>query len=151
MYKTVYFEISGICNAKCPWCVTGNQSLSKINNPYGFKFIKPDDFERAIDKLIELGLISSSSCISLYSWGDPLLHPDFEKILEILHIRGIDFSISTNASKSVTVKKKLMSNMQILTFSMPGFSQESYDRIHGFNFKKITQNIELLLNNLNFE
>lgn len=147
MYKTVYFEISGICNARCPWCVTGNQSLSRINNSYGFNFIKPADFERAIDKLIEMGLINSSSCISLYNWGEPLLHPDFEKILEILHVREIGFSISTNASRPVTIRKNLMSNMQSLIVSMPGFSQESYDKVHGFNFKKITQNIDLLLSN----
>lgn len=144
MYKSVYFDISGFCNAKCPWCVTANQSSNGSNN---FNFIKPDDFERAIDKLIEMDLINKSSCISLYNWGEPLLHPNFENILEILHARKINFSLSTNASKAINIKDKLMENMQFIYFSMPGFSQESYNKIHGFNFRKITHNIDLLLNN----
>ena len=144
MYQKVYFEISGICNARCPWCVTGNQSLGKKSS-CSSKFIKPVDFERAIDRLMEIGLINSSSCISLFNWGEPLLHPEFEKILEVLHVRGIDFIISTNASKPVTIKKNLMSNMQAVAFSMPGYSKESYDKIHGFNFEKIVKNIDLLL------
>ena len=38
-----------------------------------------------------------------------------------------------------------MTNLTHLKFSMPGFSQKSYDRIHGFDFKKILENIDLLI------
>ena len=44
MYKTAYFEISGLCNDRCPWRVTGNQSLIRINSSYGFNFIKQSVF-----------------------------------------------------------------------------------------------------------
>jgi len=76
-----------------------------------------------------------------------LLHPDFEHILEILYDRGLNYDISTNASRVITIDKKIMANMQKIRFSMSGFSQESYDKIHGFNFQTITHNIDLLLIN----
>lgn len=36
--------MSGLCNDRCPWCVTGNQSLIKINNSYGSNFMKQSVF-----------------------------------------------------------------------------------------------------------
>jgi MoaA/NifB/PqqE/SkfB family radical SAM enzyme len=145
MYKTVTFEIYGICNAKCPWCVTGNRSL--LESCYPSSFINIEDFEKVIDRLIELKLIGDKTVIILYSWGEPLIHPQFNDILKILSSRNIAFSISTNASKPVKVERGLLTQLRQVTISMPGFSQKSYDRIHGFKFKKILRNIDIILDN----
>jgi len=145
MYKTVTFEIAGICNAKCPWCVTGNRSL--LESGYASSFIKLEDFEKAIDRLFELKLIGDKTVIFLYSWGEPLIHPQFNAILKILNSKNLAFSISTNASKPVKIEPGLLSQLREVSISMPGFSQKSYDRIHGFKFKKILRNIDVILEN----
>jgi MoaA/NifB/PqqE/SkfB family radical SAM enzyme len=142
MYKTLYFEISGGCNAKCPWCVTGNGSLGQCSP----SFVKATDFERAVDILSKKQLIGPSTTIRLYNWGEPLLNPDFEKIIEVLHKRKLAFGVSTNASRVVKVNGNLMTYMDQMSISMPGFSQKSYDRIHGFDFERILENIDSLLN-----
>ncbi|MFC2067695.1 radical SAM protein [Chloroflexota bacterium] len=149
-YDLVYFEIVGFCNAKCPWCITGNKSLNEIIYPS--QFIKVDDFENAINYLLDNGFIcSGESRIDLYSWGEPMLHPELGKILNILSKNNINYGISTNASKVVDLNRDILTNLCELKFSMPGFSQSSYDRIHGFNFKKILKNIEALVNNIKKE
>lgn len=150
MYTTVYFEVSGICNAKCPYCVTGNKSV--IDKFPGIEqrsnqFVTVENFRLAIDRLIELNLIGRDTIICLYNWGEPLLHPNLKDLLRILKTKNIHFRISTNASKVLKFERGLLTHLDHLTISMPGFSQESYDRIHGFNFNKILLNIDRLLSN----
>ena len=51
-------------------------------------------------------------------------------------------NLSTNASVLPKVSEKFnAAYIRSVTFSMPGFSQESYDRIHGFRFDFIKNNI----------
>jgi MoaA/NifB/PqqE/SkfB family radical SAM enzyme len=94
-------------------------------------------------------LIDESTCIALYNWGEPFLHPDLNEILEFLHQSRIRFALSTNASKLVSfVDKPVFETLTSITFSMCGFSQASYDKIHKFNFEKIKANILNILDSL---
>ena len=138
MYNSIYFEISGICNAKCPWCVNGRGNLKK----YPSRVIPPEEFQKAIDYMLQKSFINSDSVINLYNYGEPLLHPDLEKILQILIDKKLKYSISTNASKYNDLPKALLTNLQYFLISIPGFSQESYNRVHGFDFNTILEKID---------
>lgn len=138
MYNSVYFEISGLCNAKCPWCVNGRGRLK----PYPSRFIPPHEFHSAINCLFEKSLINSKSLINLYNFGEPLLHPSLNEILQILVENRLKYTISTNASKFLVLNASVVDNLHLLLISMPGFSQKSYDKIHGFNFEEILVNID---------
>lgn len=142
IYKEVYFEISGICNAKCPFCVTGTGRL-----PQG-GLISVGLFEKSIDKLIEEKLIDNRSCIFLYNWGEPFLHQDLDKIIEYVNKREVNFALSSNASVYKEFKAEAINKLQEISFSMPGFSQSSYDKVHGFRFEKIKQNIAMFVGHL---
>ena len=67
--KRVYLEITDACNLRCPFCAyeKGNSfmSLDQI-----------DDYTSQIKPFCNY--------IYLHILGEPLLHPDFEKILDIL-------------------------------------------------------------------
>ena len=139
MYNTVYFEISGICNANCPWCVTGRGGLKA----YPSRFIPPGDFRRAIKRLFDESLINSQSIINLYNFGEPLLHPSLKEILQILVDYNLKYTLSTNASRFLNLDSILLENLQQFFISIPGFSQKSYNKIHGFDFEKILKNIDL--------
>lgn len=146
MFSTVYFEIAGKCNGMCPWCTTGSKNRNgRVKNS---DFISLDKFKNAIKYMIDKEIISKNAVLNLFDWGEPFLHPDFEGIIKYLNEEGIFFSLSTNASIPRTLKDpNVLKNLKALTFSMPGFSQDSYDKIHGFDFEKITNNIKKIVNN----
>jgi glycosyltransferase involved in cell wall biosynthesis/2-polyprenyl-3-methyl-5-hydroxy-6-metoxy-1,4-benzoquinol methylase/GT2 family glycosyltransferase/organic radical activating enzyme len=149
-YNLVYFEIVGFCNARCPWCVTGNKSLNQVSYPS--RFINVNDFRNAIVKLLEGGLIyPRETIIRLENWGEPMLHPELSEILKILKKNDVNFAFSTNASKFVNLENDVLGNLQEIRFSVPGFSQSSYDRIHGFNLESILKNIEMFCKNIRKE
>ena len=149
-YNLVYFEIVGFCNARCPWCVTGNKSLNQVSYPS--RFINVNDFHNAIVTLLEGGLIyPRETLIRLDNWGEPMLHPELTKILKILRNNDVNFALSTNASKFVSLENDVLGNLQEIRFSVPGFSQSSYDRIHGFNLESILKNIEMFCKNIRKE
>ncbi|MDX8378169.1 MAG: radical SAM protein [Mariprofundales bacterium] len=159
MYKNINFEISGFCNAKCPWCVTGNSpdkgwSSLRIVSEQDFHakekirekpFIDVDVFANAIDHMLELNMIGKDTCINLYNWGEPLIHPRFNEIVNVLLERNLFFGLSTNASHLVKLNNNAMKKLMRLEISMPGFSQSSYDKIHGFQFHTILSNIDKII------
>lgn len=144
IYNTVYFEVSGFCNSKCPWCCTGNRSTNSQQKRY----IGPNEFKKAIDKLLDLGLVDSSSIFHLYNWGEPMLNPKLNEILKILCVHNLKYNISTNGSIPFRIENDFLENLDHLRISMPGFSQRSYNRIHGFNFSGIMKNIDFFENYL---
>lgn len=134
MYSSVVFEISGICNAKCPYCCNGNG----IAAPKGAgHFISVDLFKKIIDHLLYEKIIVRGQHISLYNWGEPLLHPDIEEIQSYLIKKSLHYYLSTNGS----VYRKILSP-KVLAVSTSGFSQSSYDRIHQVDFDTVLTNIE---------
>lgn len=142
----IQIEISGKCNARCPYCITGQQNNQ--HKPTG-KFIDPDVFEQAISFLYNKKYIDIHTVIALFNYGEPLLHPGFDQILDIMESFGNPYELSTNASIKLsesTIKK--MNGLSNIQFSMSGFSQQSYDRIHGFDFQRIKNNVTCMVNNI---
>ncbi|MDR2641937.1 MAG: radical SAM protein [Planctomycetaceae bacterium] len=134
-YDFLYFEIVGTCNAKCRFCVTGVS-----NHPKG-GIIEVDKFQKAVDILFENKLIDCNTEFGLYNWGEPTLHPDLGKIIDVLQNKNLMYFLSTNAGKHVQYQPEWFKNMSGMRISMCGFSQESYNRIHGFNFEEVKKNI----------
>lgn len=148
-YKDVYFEVSGVCNAKCPYCVTGVNCIvgRNLEDIRARKFVDLEEFEFTVNYLIANSIISRrESVVQLYNWGEPFLHPHFEKLLSILTKNGVHYGFSTNCSVFKDLSPDVLTNLNNVTFSMPGFSFDSYDRIHGFNFEQIKQNITTMVN-----
>ncbi|MDD3413817.1 MAG: radical SAM protein [Lachnospiraceae bacterium] len=146
-YREAIIEVSGICNAKCAWCITGKDNRAGVQLP-NIKYLNLEQFKKIYNKLIELGAINKNTTLSLYNWGEPLLNPNFEEIVLFLNSKEQKFAISTNAS----VYKKLndsqiLQHLEKIYISMPGFSQDSYDKIHGFNFEQIKRNIVNIVKN----
>lgn len=137
-YRQLHFEIVGFCNARCPYCTTGIRAY-----PSPSKIVSVTDFRNAIALLLDHGLIARRTKVHLYNWGEPMLHPKLNELLHVLRHHGLHFRLSTNGSKFVSLDKDVLTHLDYLNFSVPGFSQNSYDRIHKLDFQKVTANIEM--------
>lgn len=149
-------EISGLCNARCPWCVTGNRlslqkdqeknrSITESHSPLPARFMTYTEFETILDRLNVLGVINASTCIYLYNWGEPFLNPDLNTILSFLERKKLHYALSTNASKYLDLSCSGLKMLADIIFSVPGFNQTAYDKIHGFDFKQVLTNIEKII------
>ena len=142
VFKHVMWDIVGTCTGKCPYCVTG----ARRERPGGP--IPVDLFHEIAERLTACGAIDLDTVVQLYCWGEPLLHPDLAGIIGKLNALGVRFALSTSASKAVPLATDDVRNLEYLTISMPGFSQNSYDRIHGFRFDEVKKNTTLLIRHL---
>lgn len=136
----IYFEIVGKCNAKCAYCITGNGTQRG-------GIVNLEKFKGTIQVLLDKNIADKNTVFHLYNWGEPFLHPKFSEIISWLSENNIKFYLSSNLSiipKNIT--KESFKTCQGITISMPGFSQNSYDKIHGFKFSKILENINNLKN-----
>ena len=147
MYGDVDIDITGFCNAKCKWCVTGYRNL--VCNKIDTNYMSVELFARIYQHLYKSGIIEKSTKIGLFNWGEPFLNRDYQHILEYLTKEKQAFGISTNASIMRCIEdKELYKYCKSFIFSMSGFSQQSYDRIHGFSFELIKKNIENIYQNI---
>lgn len=146
-FEDAIIEISGRCNARCKWCVTGRENRNGSSATKSFMTI--DKFKQIYTHITQLGLIGKKNDIMLYSWGEPFLNPQAIDIFDFLSMSQQMFSVSTNGSVYRTAKSSTTyEHMISIAFSLPGFSQQSYDRMHGFDFNSIQDNIARLLDNM---
>ena len=140
--RNVIIEISGRCNGRCPWCATGR--ATREGRPVRGGFMPPETLNAVLDRLASQGLALDSFRFELFNWGEPLLHPRLAEIIEVMNRRGLHYRLSTNASVVPDLGDVPMHGLDELVVSMPGFSQSSYDAIHGFSFQRIQANIPAL-------
>ena len=134
-FKTIYFDIVGACNARCPYCLTGIGETRKGGE------ISTERFAQTMRKLIREGAIGAETVVSLYNWGEPFLHKDLRGIIRVVNDLGVRYALSTNASRVPVIDRPFVRNLDHIIFSMCGFSQASYDRIQRTNFERARENI----------
>ncbi len=146
-FNKVYIDISGTCNAKCVWCDRGARKQGLLPPPLensAPRFMPPDTFGEVVDYLLCNGIITQDATIALHNWGEPLIHPNIHEIFSILknnsYYKGSLF-FSTNGSCCIELDPEKMPSLSTVIFSIPGFSQKSYDFAHKFNFEKTMSNI----------
>lgn len=132
----VYIEISGCCNAKCSYCITG-VGKHKTNT----KFMTPDTFEKIIKHLIKIKIINKNiKTISLFNFGEPFLNPYFNEILAILGKYNLTASISSNFIKYPDISPENYKNISQVIFSLCSFNKEKYKRIYKADLDKVLEN-----------
>lgn len=134
-----FIEISGKCNARCPYC-----ARQRFENRYSGHNMSPGIFEKIIDHLFTLEILNSdnASTIKLYNWGEPFLNPGINRILEILKKNRLFADVSSNFIIKPEIDNDLLPVISGVTFSLSGFSQASYGKIHGASLAKVLDNFE---------
>jgi len=118
-------DIVGTCNLRCPTCPVGN--FTEAKRAKGFMPLAT--FERILAKIVR-ERVAARPEIWLFSWGEPLLHPELAAILERIAAAGLDSHLSTNLNVRKGLDAVIRANPTSLKISISGVSQETYRRTH---------------------
>ena len=118
-------DIIGACNLKCGSCP---HSIQDHGVPKGS--MSYDTFEKVILKAVSEQPVLGH--ISLYSWGDPFLHPHLPKFINLAHDNNLAVAVSSNLSINLDgrFEEIVESNPDYLKISVSGFSQRVYESTH---------------------
>jgi radical SAM protein with 4Fe4S-binding SPASM domain len=108
-FKKVYIEITSVCNLACSFCP---QTSRKAN------FIKLDKFNHILDQIKP-----HTNFIYLHVKGEPLLHPEIDKLLDASHAKGFKVNITTNGTLIKKAKHKILGKpaLRQMNFSLHSF------------------------------
>ena len=118
-------DIVGACNLRCPSCPRGN-SDDLPQPPLGMMSVEL--FTKIVDRILEQS--PYVPYISLYNWGDTLLHPKLSEIVKVLTDRNIFSAASSNFSMEYDLKSLVRSGLGELKISLSGFYQDTYGQTH---------------------
>lgn len=116
MFKKIYIEITNICNLKCKFCPDTSRNK---------EFMEASNFENVIKKIAPY-----TNLICLHVKGEPLLHPELEKILKIAEIYNLKVNITTNGT---LIKEKLNIMKESKAIRQINFSLHSITQNDSFN------------------
>jgi MoaA/NifB/PqqE/SkfB family radical SAM enzyme len=117
-------DISGACNLKCIACPRGSGDY--FHGKHGFMSL--DDYRAVAKKLLRE--IPMLGYVSLYIWGEPLIHPQITEIIKINKELGIPDNISTNLNNIKNLEEIIAAEPVHLYASCSGFGPEHYEITH---------------------
>lgn len=126
-YKKVYIEITNICNLSCSFCQKSSREK---------QFMTLIDFELYLKQIKEY-----TDYIYLHVKGEPLAHPEFDKIIEICEKYSMKVNITTNGmliNKWKDIIEKSMAIRQI------NFSLHSYIEYNLFDISEILHFVDII-------
>jgi SynChlorMet cassette radical SAM/SPASM protein ScmF len=136
----IYFYLTEGCNLACRHCWLAPQ-LEKKNIQY--PTLPSELFEKAIQEARPLGLNSVK-----LTGGEPLLHPQFTRFIEIIRQEDLGLTVETNGVLCTPAIAKEISKLKnrFVSVSLDGAEPESHDRMRGVkgSFKKAQQAIKYL-------
>lgn len=118
-------DIVSSCNLKCLSC-----PHSIIDHDIHRGMMTYETFEKVLDKILLES--PSMSHLSLYSWGEPLLHPHIDKIVRLVQSKNISVALSTNLSLQFDrrIEKLIQANPDYLKISVSGYYPDAYNKTH---------------------
>lgn len=129
------FEVTNVCNLKCPFCLTG-KGISGGRDVRHMKYEEAKEILDAVGDYIYF--------LQVYTWGEPLLNKDLIKIIEYAKQKNIYVMLSTNATAMTPEynNRLLDSGIDYITVAIDGGSNATYQiyRVGG-NYDKVLNNV----------
>ncbi|MBI04972.1 MAG: radical SAM protein [Pelagibacteraceae bacterium] len=136
----VQIEPTSMCNYRCIFCYQTDDVFNKKKSGH-MGHMKFDLYKKIIDEIE-----NNVQFVTLASRGEPLMSPDFAKMMDYSKDKFINFKINTNASmlNESKIHSILKNNISTLVFSADAADGESYKkyRVNG-NLEKVLNNIRL--------
>lgn len=108
-FKKFYIEITNVCNLACSFCPQTRRRP---------EFMKMETFEKILDQIKD-----HAEYIYFHVKGEPLLHPELDKFLDLSSEKGFKVNITTNGTLISKVKDKIMMKpaLRQMNFSLHSF------------------------------
>jgi len=142
--NTIYFYITEGCNLNCRHCWIAPRfhgKNSKVISP----FVSCELFKNIIYQAKELGL----GGVKL-TGGEPLIHPEIEKILDFIKQEDLQLTIETNGTKCTPVLAEKISQCKYpsVSVSLDGADAKTHEWVRGVrgSYKTALQGIRNLVN-----
>lgn len=117
-FKRIYIEITNLCNLNCSFCPQTKQQS---------EFMNIDTFRNILDQVKPY-----TDYLYFHVKGEPFLHPQIDKFLDISYEKGFQVNITTNGTLINKVKDKLAGKPALRQLN---FSLHSFDGNDGLNNK----------------
>ncbi|MBW2726934.1 MAG: SPASM domain-containing protein [Deltaproteobacteria bacterium] len=143
MPAVVKIDISPVCNLSCTMCVHADANGSDLIAEQHFSPSQHMSVERFTEIIDQVK--GKTTSVSLYTWGDPLVHPELPTLCRIAAEAGLQVHISTNYSFKLSderIRALVDSGLSHLTVCVDGLTQENYEKT------RVGGRIEWVLDNL---
>lgn len=124
-FKKIYIEITNVCNLACKFCP---QTKRKP------EFMKVETFSKILDEIKPHG-----EYIYFHVKGEPLLHPEIDKFLDLSYKKGFKVNITTNGTLISKVKDKIIMK--------PALRQVNFS-LHSFDGNEKSENKDEYIDNI---
>ncbi len=119
-------EVSGFCNLHCPSCPRGNYAGSH-DQPKGY--MSPELFSAILDKIVTESP-GYEPYLTLFNWGEPTLHPELPRLIEIARAKGLAPHLSSNLAAPKNLKDIVKARPASLRISLSGYYPKTYKLTH---------------------
>lgn len=141
--ELVHFQITKSCNLRCWFCGQwGNKGFFSDTKGTPMKYA---DWEKVIDTLSNYREISGISPSIMLWGGEPLISPDFERIVKQLRSRKFELGIVTNGVFIDKWADVLRNDFKKIHISIDG-PRDIHDEIRGKGiYDKVIKNAKMLI------
>lgn len=124
MPKIIYnIDVLKGCNLRCPSCPVGN--MREASRPKGR--MSPATLGAILDKAQrETDILY----VGLFSWAEPLLHPELPALVREVKQRGLVCHLSSNLNRLANLDEVIAEHPDCFRVSLSGFTQEIYGQTH---------------------
>lgn len=132
-----HIDPAGICNLKCFNCPV------HLPEKQGKCVLSFENYKKFIDECGDYLLY-----VILWSWGEPLLNPEFSKMVSYAKSKNIYTVTSTNLNKlsKEEAQSLIASGLTTLIIALDGPNAETYEKLReGGKFDKFMENFDILM------
>lgn len=118
-FDCIQVELSSVCNAACPYCVQAcykDQWKGGLMDMHTFERLKPS--------------FSMANLVFLQGWGEPLLHPKFWQMVQMVKSSEVKVGFTTNGTRldGENLSKLLDSGVDIMGVSLAAIAPDTHER-----------------------
>ncbi len=137
--KVYFIDVIEGCNLRCPSCPVGN--MRGTLRPKGRMSIEL--FNRILDKIkLETPEVQF---IGLFSWSEPLLHPEIGELVRSVKRHDFPCYLSANLNRTDNLESVIQAGVDSLRVSLSGFYQDTYSQTHeGGDIETVKRNMREL-------